>query len=221
MKKDKKFSAAKKLRNKGYSLAEISAELRIAKGTASAWLSNVSLSKKALKRLERRGLLGRLKAAESIRRIWDERRVLLIDEAKQLLAEIPIEKSHHLLFCALLFECEGAKDVSTLEFINSNPLIISGFLSFLRNSFPLDESKFRITMHLHEYHNERVQKKFWSKVTGLKESQFTKTYHKPNGGKNYRQDYPGCIRVRYCDYRIATKLQFVAREVLKNYGSVR
>lgn len=217
----KEFFTARKLRERGFSLKEISEKLGIAKSTASIWLSGVSLPDEALKRLAKRRLLGGLRAANSNRRRGAIARERVSDEARKLLVSIPVRKSHLLLFCALLFECEGAKNTSSLEFINSSPLMISGFLAFLRNSFDLDEKKFRITMHLHQYHDEAKQKKFWAKVSGINRSQFTKTYLKPNTGKNYREGYPGCIRVRYGDSKIAKKLQFIAREILENYGSVR
>ncbi len=218
---DKEFSESRRLREKGYSLKEISEKLGIAKSTASKWLSDFALSDEALERLEARKLLGRVRAAESNKKRGVLLREQISKEADRIISSIPIESSQFVIFCALLFECEGAKDYGSVDFINSDPLMISAFLYFLRNSFALEEKKFRVTMHLHEYHDEGERKKFWSKTANISQTQFTKTYFKPHTGKNYHAGYPGCIRVRYCDSRIARKLGFIAQRILEKYGSVR
>ena len=61
-------------------------------------------------------------------------------------------------------------------------------------------------MHLHEYHKEEKQRKFWSKITGIPEGQFTKTYWRPHTQKRERENYQGCIRVSYYDAHIACRL---------------
>lgn len=83
------------------------------------------------------------------------------------------------------------------------------FVNLLREAFDADESKFRLLIHIHEYHNDLKQRKFWSKATGISLKQFTKSYVKPHTGKNKRKDYPGCASLRYYDYRIALELEAI------------
>jgi orotate phosphoribosyltransferase-like protein len=53
---------AEQLRKMGYSLEEISSQLKISKSTASLWLRNVVLTDGAKVRLAKRSLMGQLNA---------------------------------------------------------------------------------------------------------------------------------------------------------------
>ena len=197
---------AKKLRKRGFSLKEISEKLGIAKSTASAWLGHIKLGKKAQQRLQKRRTLGQYKA-QQIKR--NHRKKLLSQYCKKTSKElslIKLDKTLYKLLSALLFWCEGAKTQAHIEFINSDPAMIKTFIELLRSAFDLDESKFRVLMHLHEYHNEQKQKEFWSNITKIHQNQFTKTYWKPHTKKRKRENYPGCIRISYYDAHIARQL---------------
>lgn len=217
-----KYFQAKKLREKGYSLKEISEKLFISKSTASVWLRDIKLSKDALIKLKKRNLLGRIKSSNTKRikrqRIDDS----LKKEAFQFLKATNINKNHLKLFCALLFECEGSKDLrGGIYFSNSDPMMIKTFLTLLRSSFKIEEEKFRISLHLHNYHSILNQINFWSKVTDIPKSQFTKPYQKPNTGKRIKDNYQGCVSIRYYDSKLARKLSSISKIILNNYGRVR
>lgn len=217
----KKFFQAKKLRNKGYSLKEISEKLNIAKSTVSTWLRDFKLPPQALKRLEKRRYLGRVKASETKRKKREEFEEYLMRKNSELINSTLLTKNHLKLFCALLFWCEGGKDTrGGIRFINSDPGLIKLFLTLLRIAFDINEKKLRACIHLHEYHSPRKQTLFWSKVTGIPLSQFIKPYRKPHTGKRVREDYPGCISIRYYDSSLAKELSILAREILKKYGGV-
>ena len=97
--------------------------------------------------------------------------------AVDLFENINLSSESILLFCALIYQCEGSKDIrDSITFTNSDPNLIKTFLFLLRKSFDLDEKKLKILMHLHKYHNEKIQKSFWSKITRVPEEQFNKTY---------------------------------------------
>ena len=197
---------AKKLRKKGFSLKEISERLNIAKSTASAWLGYIKLGKRAQERLQKRQIFGQYKAQQTKR---NNRKKMLLQYHKKTAKEfssIKLDKTLYKLLSALLFWCEGAKTQSCVEFINSDPAMIEAFMKLLRSAFDLDESKFRVLMHLHEYHNEQKQKGFWSEITKIHQNQFTKTYHKSHTKKRKRKNYPGCVRISYYDTRIAHQL---------------
>lgn len=198
---------AKRLRKSGFSLKEISEKLGIAKSTASVWVAHIKLGAKARKRLKKRKIIGQYKA-QQIKRI--QRKKLLSQyhkKASKQLSLVKFDQKLHKLLSALFFWCEGGKNTrSHVEFINSDPIMIEVFVKLLRSAFNLDERKFRILMHLHEYHDEVKQKEFWSKITKIPKSQFTKTYWKPHTKKRKRENYPGCIRVSYYDAHIARQL---------------
>lgn len=76
----------------------------------------------------------------------------------------------------------------------------------LRNTFMLDEDKFRGLVHMHEYHNEKEITEYWSRVSGIPTKQFTKPYKKPHTGNRIKKDYMGSFRIRYYDAKIAKEL---------------
>jgi hypothetical protein len=124
--------------------------------------------------------------------------------------------------CSLLFWAEGQKDVRAgVTFINSDPNMIQTFLKLFRHSFEVDESKFHALVHLHEYHDTKVQLEYWSKLTGIPLKQFWKPYLKPHTGKNKRIDYPGCISIRYLDSQFGKLLKMIYIEFSKSYRGVR
>ena len=85
-----------------------------------------------------------------------------------LLQQLPNSKVLYKLLASFLLWTEGSKSArSYISFINSDPLMIRTFLTLLRKSFSLNESKFRALMHLHEYHKEQQQMIFWSKVANI------------------------------------------------------
>jgi hypothetical protein len=112
----------------------------------------------------------------------------------------------------MLFWGEGSKTTRTVIFTNSDPEMIRVFMKLMRWSFKLNESKFRIRLHLHEYHDEVKQKKFWSKASGLPLSKFTKIYLKRNTGKSKKEGYPGCACISYHDANVAIEL-YLLRQV--------
>lgn len=195
------------LRKKGFSLKEVSEKLDIAKSTASSWLQNINLNQKAQERLKKLKILGQYKS-RFIKKI--KRDNLIKDfhlKAYKEIHEIHFDKNVCKLFCALLYWCEGAKtNSSCVKFINSDPKMVFVFLKLLRISFKIDEQKFRARLHLHDYHNEAKQKKFWSKIIKIPIKQFNKSYQKPNTKIRIRAHYPGCITISYYGHLIAKEL---------------
>jgi hypothetical protein len=163
-------------------------------------------------------------ASEARRKATTDKLNLASLEASKLLNTYEIDPQTALLSCALMYWCEGSKSKNDSEFTftNSDPITIQGFLSLLRKAFPaLDERRFRVKMHLHAYHSESIQKKFWSKVTKIPANQFQNTYWKKNTGRTVKINYPGCIHVRYHDVKIARKISAVARNFLKRLSMLK
>ena len=209
---------ATNLRRKGYSLKEISETLKIAKSTASVWLSSVSLSTSAQERLAKKKILGQYKTVllkkeqKEINRKKDEAK------AHETLKKLSFSQEYIKLCCALMWWCEGNKNSSFLRFTSSDTTLIRNFLFLLRKGFSLDESKFRVLVHIHAYHNDDAQKKFWSQVTKIPLNQFNKSFRKMNTGKRTKENYPGCIALTYYDVRIAKELEALYNEFTKFRG---
>jgi len=203
-----------KLRRQGHSLKRISDSLNVSKSTVSVWVRDLDLSPRSKKLLTEMYTKGQISSQESHkakkRRRLEESR----QKAITILRKANLNDESNKVLCSLIYWCEGAKKDSLVTFINSDPDLISTFLRLLRNSFDLDEKKFRVCVHVHGYHNENLQTAFWSRITGIPKNQFLKSYKKKNGGKVIRKNYQGCASIRYYDARIAQDLLAIAREYI-------
>lgn len=200
---------ARELRMRGYSLKEISDFLKIAKSTASDWLSSIDLSLHAQERLKKKRILGQYKTILLKRKLKNIQKKFDETKARKVIKDINFSKNYIKVCCALIWWCEGNKNSSYARFTNSDASLIQNYLSLLRKGFSIDESKFRALIHLHSYHNEKVQIKFWSEVTKIPLNQFYKSYQKQNSGKRKHKDYPGCIAISYYDVKIAKELEAI------------
>lgn len=208
------------LRQQGHSLKEIAQKLDIAKSTTSVWLRNIPLNSNAKIRLKKRRLLGQYKTSL----YWEKyrRQKLIIDQhhAQKLLNNINLTKNHHKLILAVLFWAEGSKTTQQISFINSDPKMIITFTKLLRKCYPIDETKFRALLHAHEYHDVPKLKIYWSKITQIPLSQFSKTYRKPHTGQRKKDNYPGSLRIRYYDSSIARELTAIYNTFADQYRAM-
>lgn len=211
------------LRKQGHSLSEISQQLNIAKSSASQWVRNVALSRQAKLAIAKKRDMGR-RAAQHARK---SRTQHLLYGAEQKADEVVHHSTGNHEFekilCGMIYWCEGAKSKNdgSFTFTNSDPDLIRAFLHLLRKSFPLDERKFRVSIHLHNYHNSDTQLRFWSQVTNIPLAQFMRPYRKSNTGKRRKPDYAGCASVRYHDVTLAREIQAIARAAMRKYkGSI-
>ena len=209
------------LRKQGYSINEISRQLGVSKGSVSLWVRDIVLSKKAQNIIRNKLTAGQLKSREVHRKQTEAKENAARSYAQKVLRGISMNRYEMQLMCAMIYWCEGNKSTRDLVFFtNSDPKLIRTFLYLFRESFDVDETKFRVCMHLHDHHNEERQLKFWSKTTNIPKEQFLKSYIKQNTKKRIRENYQGCVQVRYYDVTIARKLLSLAREYMKKYGSI-
>lgn len=205
------------LRKKGYLYSEIGAELGVAKSTAYVWTHQIPLtpkqSQKIASRLSQAQRKKIAKLATINRHHRQERERQLQKQALAIVNNSPLTLNQKRLACALLFWCEGDKDVrSGIKFINSDPAMIQKFLELLRSSFEIDEAKLRALVHLHAYHDSTKQLQYWSRLTGIPLAQFHKPYQKQSTAATIRQDYPGCISIRYLDASLGKLLKMIYSE---------
>jgi len=208
---------ARKLRKDGFSFREISEKLGISKSTASLWLRGIELSVSAKKRIIDLGVAGRRKATETNDRKRIDENKKILEKIERNFEGISCSEIDYKVECALLYWCEGTKyeKNTSVSFINADPEMIRYFLYVFRKAFNLDEKKFRALIHLHEYHDAARQLKFWSDITKIPINQFNKPYLKKNTGKNKKENYPGCISIRYSDIRIYKEIMFIIKKLIK------
>jgi predicted transcriptional regulator len=217
MKKELEIKA-KKLRLKGYSVKELHKILGVSKSTVSRWIQDIELSEHAQERLRKNYTKGQLASQKTIKEKTRQKNIVADDFAKNVFSKTNLIKTEQTILCAMIYLCEGNKSLKSLMvFTNSDPSLIATFLYLFRNSFKLEEKKFRVLMHLHKYHDEKVQKEFWSKITQIPQEQFNRTYLKPTSGKYKKEGYQGCIKVYYGDVSITRKLQSIAKMFMERY----
>ena len=197
---------ANKLRQEGFSFEEISVKLRIPRSTIYEWTHEIVLNPMAKMKIRQRKLEG-----IELSKIWWKKRKAqwlneAIDKAEGDLKDFSVNKVNARLIAACLYWAEGSKAQNNLTFMNSDPKMISTFLTLLRHGFDLDELKFRVLIHLHEYHNRAEMIKYWSQITRIPVRQFLKVYQKPHTRKRIHPDYRGSCSIRYYDASIAREL---------------
>lgn len=219
----KKRDIAIRLRKNGFMYSEIASKLDLPRSTVFSWLRTLELTNKELELTKQR--LKKHRSKSSIRLLQAKslkKRKILSDidkNASLIVADLSRTRSVDIALLAMLFWGEGQKDTSAgIRFINSDPKMIAVFLRLLRKSFNLDESKFRVLLQLHEYHEEDGEIEFWSKVTSVSTKQFHKPYLKTNTGKRKKQDFHGTASVRYADYKLGKLLQTVYTKLGENIG---
>lgn len=205
------------LRKQGYSINEIKQKVPVSKGTISVWVQNVVLSPSAQKRLDSQSTNARLRSQETIRKQTIEKHIHSKSIAEKIVRGVDLNSSDLAILCAMIYWCEGNKELKSVSFTNSDPKLISLFLALLRKSFNIQESKLRVLMHLHSYHNEEKQKKFWSQITHIPVKNFSRTYLKPHTGLYKKENYPGCIRIGYHDVELARQLSYIAKLFMERY----
>lgn len=215
MKDEINIDIAESLRREGFSFKEIGEQLKISKSTAYLWTKDINLSDEAKSRLYNLGVIGRNRGnATNLkkREVEDCEIAERVNDYFEKEAEIIIDNK---ISCALLYWCEGTKNTSNsaVSFTNSDSEMIRFFLSAFRRAFKLDEKKFRALVHLHEYHDEKKQLAFWSDITDIPLIQFNKSYLKKNTGKRKRENYPGCINIKYFDSRVYKELMVIIKKL--------
>lgn len=194
---------ARKLRKKGVSVKKIAQYLGVSKSTASIWVRDIVLSVEQLEGLRKsriRGAdLGRLRNAL----LQKDRRLKLIEESKKhgikLLSDMT--EREFLIAGLALYWAEGSKKKRIVELCNSDPKMIRFFLLWLQKCFDIPISEIKCYVGINQVHRkrEKIVKSFWSKITGIPLSQFTKTSFKKVKNKkvydNFNEHY-GTLSVK-------------------------
>ena len=174
-----KREKAESLRRKGCSLQEISDRLKTSKSTISYWCRNIALSDQHIRTLAEKqktaGALGRLRAAELKRnaRILHTRKAAMrgaSDVGK-------INRRDLMMLGIALYWGEGYKNGNEeCGLTNSDPALILTFIAWLERIYTIHKNDLILRVSVNIIHQNRINdvEQFWSKVTGIPRSQFTK-----------------------------------------------
>lgn len=191
---------AKKLRQEGKSLNEISSSLHVPKSTIRYWCRDIVLSYAKLQALFERQKMGGILAAEKIRK---ERIDLTQRLYKEGIKEIAgLSRRERLLIGTALYWAEGyRKGDGEFGFTNSDPHMIQFMIRWLQEVCKVDKQKIRLRVCINAMHKKRLNviHKFWAKTIGLPLAQFSKpTLIQIKSQKVYtnQETYFGTLRVK-------------------------
>ena len=117
----------------------------------------------------------------------------------------------------ILYWCEGSKREldCRVEFVNSDPKMVSIFLRFLR-SRGVDESRLKIRMANHVQDDENTCREFWKKVTGLVNRNFIATVVKAPSIARKPLPY-GTVTIRYNSLELLRQIKEDISRVIERY----
>lgn len=188
------------LRSQGASLNEITQKLKIPKSTVRYWCRDIILSPTQQKKIFNKLRLGGVLSAEKLRKRRIELTTQLIHKGKDEIGKL--SKREKMLIGSALYWAEGyRKGDGEFGFTNSDPRMISFMVRWLKESAHVSLQDIHLRVCINAAHSPRLIKikKYWSHVTGIPISQFSKpTLIKVSNTKVYKNSdsYFGTLRVK-------------------------
>ena len=207
-----------KWRIQGKSYAEINREFHVPRSTLSTWLNKKYAHVYKDRQAEHLARSRPLALAAIQRRIQKENSEIHNKVSEELpafpLTSIGLQKA----VISSLYWAEGSKSGHGLKFANTDPNIHRLFITLLRKCFHPDESKFRVHVYVHHYHNPSECREFWSKLLKIPQTQFWKTYTKKRSrSKRFRKNFMGICFVYHSDSRLRKEIMELANQLQMHY----
>lgn len=169
------------LRHKGESVRDIAHKIGVSKSTVSMWCRDISLSSEQIRCLQERQ---KRASARVLFEIAERNRARRVKKEKVLKREgwrrVGSMSIRDLFVAGLaLYWGEGYKREyrGGVEFSNSDPAMILFFIDWLRELYNVSVEQLTLRVGINHIHRnrEKVVLQYWSKVTSVPLSQFTKT----------------------------------------------
>ena len=170
------------LRKSGLSVKNIAESLGVSKSTASLWVRDIVLSLEQEESLKQRSLKGAEKGRTIGSLVQKQRRLKLLETEKKIgIKEVGQLTKNELKVGGLaLYWAEGSKKNRRVELCNSDPFVIKFFINWLINTFDIPIKELSCYVGINEAHRAREVKvkKYWSLLTKIPLTSFTKTSFK-------------------------------------------
>ncbi|MEI6191331.1 MAG: hypothetical protein WCP24_03140 [bacterium] len=138
---------------------------------------------------------------------------------------VGLKKAYAESILAMLYWGEGFKGnenskMGTFDFANSDPVMVRVFMKAFRDVYEFDKDKIRA--YIYCYSNQDVSSiiDFWSKLTMIPKSQFTKPYIRNDSKVNAREMKYGLIHIRYHDKKLLINIKNLIECVCDKYAPV-
>ena len=200
--------AARRLRAQGWTLARIAEELHVSKSSVSLWVRDVPFTPSK----RRYGPHARYHP-------WQTRKLREIDEMNRLGAERIgcLPELAFLAAGAALYAGEGSKTGNSVRFANTDAGMVRFFCAWLRRFFDVDEQRLRAHVYLHQGLDLDAGENYWSKITRIPRSQFTKPYRAVADPSIRRTKHEyGCVYVDYSSTRTLRGILGLVRALLSS-----
>lgn len=218
MKLDEKH-AARKLRESGHSIKEISRELNVAKSSVSIWVRDIRLTNVQQEKLTKNSHTYATVEKRRLARLTNEskKREAIITAAEKTIPKI--KHKDLWLMGTMLYWAEGDKTQRMVRFSNGDPEMIKIMMAFFRQVCGVPEDKFRGYIHIHHKLEHTAAEKYWSEITQVPDTQFFKTYRKPNkSSQNKKDSLPnGVLDIYVLDTTLFLKITGWARGIFYSY----
>ncbi len=196
---------AQVLRKKGLSYGKIMQRIHVSKDTISRWCRDIELTTDQKRKLLKNKMFGQKKgsiiAANNKRRARLTRIRNIFEAAKKQLGKL--SKRDRFITGVALYSGEGYKNDGKGGFTNSDPILIKFMSRWFQEFCDLPMNKLRGAIWIHEGLDHIAAKYFWSKLTGIPEKQFHKTYIAKNkkDSKKMRKNIHqyGVFAIRFSD----------------------
>lgn len=210
---------AREMRLKGSSFSEITKKVGVPKSTLSLWLRDIPRPENLYYTNQEEWLKKiRVLAKKAIFKKRQKHLDQIAEEVNKDVKSWTFLKNRNSQRCmlALLHWAEGSKGRSIVHFANTDPKLALLFITLLRKVFELDESKFRIRLHLHYYHKVGEVRNFWSKLLNVPESQFGKIYRKHRSQeRTFRKNFGGICFIKYNSVGLQERIMQYAYTISK------
>lgn len=212
------------LRKRGKSYKQIQKEIGVPSSTLCTWLGHKY--PEVFTEQVRMEHLGRIRkiATNSIRAAKLKRDRVYFLLGRQLARKVNAESVLYLKsLLSMLYWAEGTKHhrVSGLRFANTDPRMIYLYMALLRKCYSIDETRLRLRIHVHYYHNIEQTKRYWTRLTKIPATQLGKIWIKPRSKtRKFRENFMGLCFVSYLDSSIRKEILELAYAIQEKVAGV-
>lgn len=168
------------LRKNGYSIGTIAKKLSVSKSTVSGWCRDIALSEKQIlliaERSKHHATANLLLASEKQRKERQRNTEKMEKMGKREIGKLSLRDIQ--LIGLGLYWGEGYKKGSQeLGFTNSDPAMINFYIEWLEKIYEISKTDLILRVSINNQHSDRTIEvvNYWSTVTNVPCSQFTKT----------------------------------------------
>jgi predicted transcriptional regulator len=173
---------ARKLREQGISVKTIASKLGVSKGSVSLWVRDLVLTVEQLEKLRNNSIVGSERGRLLGSLVQKQRRLKLVEDFEiEGIKFLSKRSKRDLLIAGLaLYWGEGCKKRRSVEFCNSDPIMVKFYILWLMESFGIPKNQIWCRVGINQIHayREEIVRNYWVKVSDVPLSQFNNTSFK-------------------------------------------